>query len=99
MTFRYKEDIDPAGTPQYGLVAEEVEKVDPTLVLHDAEGQTYTVRYEAVNAMVLNEFLKQHCEVQEQKKTVAAQQSEIKALNERLQALDSRMQKFIGRHK
>ena len=99
VTFRYKEDIDPAGTPQYGLVAEDVEKVDPTLVLHDAEGQTYTVRYEAVNAMVLNEFLKQHREVQEQKKTVAAQQSEIKALNERLQALDSRMQKFVGRRK
>jgi trimeric autotransporter adhesin len=51
VTFRYKEDIDPSGIPQFGLIAEEVEKVNPDLVVRDDEGKAYTVRYEAVNAM------------------------------------------------
>jgi hypothetical protein len=58
--FRYKEEIDPRGVEQFGLVAEEVEKVDPDLVLHDPDGTPYTVRYEQINAMLLNEFLKEH---------------------------------------
>jgi hypothetical protein len=66
VTFRYKSEIDPKAVPQFGLVAEEVEKVDPDLVAHDAGGKIYTVRYEAVNAMLLNEFLKQHHQVEEQ---------------------------------
>src|SRR5258708_31105052 len=57
VTFRYKHNIDPKNTPQFGLVAEEVEKVNPDLVARDATGKVYTVRYEAVNAMLLNEFL------------------------------------------
>jgi hypothetical protein len=65
VTFRYKPGIDPKGIPQFGLVAEEVEKVDPDLVLRDDKGQVYTVRYEAVNAMLLNEFLKEHRRVEE----------------------------------
>ena len=60
VTFRYKKDIDPDSIPQFGLVAEEVEKVNPDLVVRDKEGKPYTVRYEAVNAMLLNEFLKEH---------------------------------------
>src|SRR4029453_17871415 len=58
VTFRYKHDLDPEGIPQFGLVAEQVEKVNPALVARDAQGKVYTVRYEAVNAMLLNEFLK-----------------------------------------
>jgi hypothetical protein len=60
VTFRYKQDLDPAGTVQYGLVAEEVERVSPDLVVRDSKGQVYSVRYAAVNAMLLNEFQKQH---------------------------------------
>jgi hypothetical protein len=60
VTFRYKNEIDPAGTSQFGLVAEEVEKVNPDLVVRDNEGKPYSVCYEAVNAMLLNEFLKEH---------------------------------------
>ena len=65
VTFRYKKELDPQGIPQFGLVAEQVEKVDPDLVVRDEKGQIYTVRYEAVNAMLLNEFLKEHQRVQE----------------------------------
>ena len=80
VTFRYKEELDPKGIPQFGLVAEEVEKVNPNLVVRDADGKVNTVRYEAVNAMLLNEFLKEHKEVQGLKDTVARQQKEIEAL-------------------
>jgi hypothetical protein len=69
VTFHYK--TDSKGTPQFGLIAEEVAKVNPALVLPDKEGKPYTVRYDAVNAMLLNEFLKEHREVQELKKQVA----------------------------
>ena len=72
VTFRYKKEIDPTGMHQFGLVAEEVEKVDPDLVVRDQEGKPYTVRYEAVNAMLLNEFLKEHRTVQELKQQIAA---------------------------
>jgi len=58
VTFRYKPELDPDGIPQFGLVAEDVEKVNPDLVARDADRKAYTVRYEAVNAMLLNEFLK-----------------------------------------
>ena len=63
VTFSYKKQLDPEGIPQFGLVAEEVEKVNPDLVVRDAEGKVYTVRYEAVNAKLLNEFLKEHGKV------------------------------------
>jgi hypothetical protein len=79
VTFSYKEEIDPDGIPQFGLIAEEVEKVHPDLVARDEEGKVYTVRYEAVNAMLLNEFLKEHSQVQQLKATVAQQQKEIAA--------------------
>jgi hypothetical protein len=70
VTFRYKHEIDPDGIPQFGLVAEEVEKVNPDLVRRDAQGKVFTVRYEAVNAMLLNEFLKEHRKMQEQEATI-----------------------------
>ena len=69
--FRYKKEIDPAGTSQFGLVAEDVEKVNPDFIVRDKEGKPYTVRYEAVNAMLLNEFLKEHQKVQEREATIA----------------------------
>jgi hypothetical protein len=72
VTFRYKKNIDPKGAPQFGLVAEDVEKVNPDLVVRDKNGEIYTVRYEAVNAMLLNEFLKEHRTVQEQQKEIKA---------------------------
>ena len=64
VTFRYKEELDPDGVPQFGLIAEEVEKVNPDLVVRGEDGKVSTVRYEAVNAMLLNEFLKEHRKVE-----------------------------------
>src|SRR5262245_28294978 len=79
VTFRYKHDIDPDGIPQFGLVAEEVAKVNPDLVSRDEQGKPYTVRYEAVNAMLLNEFLKEHRTVQEQAATITQLKAELQA--------------------
>jgi polyhydroxyalkanoate synthesis regulator phasin len=79
VTFRYRHELDPDGIPQFGLVAEQVEKVNPDLVVRDENGKVNTVRYEAVNAMLLNEFLKEHSQVQQLKATVAEQQKEIAA--------------------
>ena len=73
VTFRYKKDIDAGGTSQFGLVAEDVEKVNPDLIVRDKEGKPYSVRYDQVNAMLLNEFLKAHRKVQEQQATIVAQ--------------------------
>jgi hypothetical protein len=70
VTFHYKKELDPDGTPQFGLVAEQVEKVNPDLVARDADGKVYSVRYDAVNAMLLNEFLKEHRRVEEQQATI-----------------------------
>ncbi len=78
VTFHYKSDS--TGTPQFGLIAEEVAKVNPNLVVRDADGQIYTVRYEAVNAMLLNEFLKEHRTVQELKSTATTQEAIITQL-------------------
>jgi trimeric autotransporter adhesin len=80
VTFRYKKDLDPDGIAQFGLVAEEVEKVNSDLVARDDDGKPYSVRYEAVNAMLLNEFLKEHREVQEQKAMIARLQKQVETL-------------------
>ena len=77
MTFHYK--TDTKGTPQFGLIAEEVARVNPALVLPDKEGKPYTVRYDAVNAMLLNEFLKEHKTVQEQGATITQQRKDFEA--------------------
>ena len=85
VTFRYKEELDPDGIPQFGLVAEEVEKVNPDLVARDAEGNMYTVRYEAVNAMLLNEFLKKHRKVEQQESTITQVKNDLQATAARQQ--------------
>jgi uncharacterized coiled-coil protein SlyX len=77
VTFRYKKDLDPDSIPQFGLVAEQVAKVNPDLVARDDQGKPYTVRYEAVNAMLLNEFLKEHRKGQEQDATIAQLKSAV----------------------
>jgi len=104
VTFRYKHELDPAGIPQFGLVAEQVEKVNPHLVARDGQGKVNTVRYEAVNAMLLNEFLKEHRKVQELEAAIAqaaegpcAQQKEIKALAVGLKQQALQFQKVRGR--
>ena len=78
VTFHYKQD--PKAIPQFGLVAEDVEVVNPDLVIRDRDGKANSVRYEAVNAMLLNEFLKEHKTVQEQGATIAELKKEIAAL-------------------
>jgi hypothetical protein len=93
ITFHYKKDLDPKGIPQFGLVAEEVEKVNPDLVARDEEGKIYTVRYEAVNAMLLNEFLKEHHTVQELKSTAAKQEATIAKQQKQIEALTTGLQK------
>jgi Chaperone of endosialidase len=90
VTFHYKKEIDTAGTSQFGLVAEEVEKVNPDLVVRDKEGKPYSVRYDQVNAMLLNEFLKEHRTVQEQGATIARLQKQIDALTAGLQKVSAR---------
>ena len=80
VTFRYKTALDPKGIPQFGLVAEQVEKVNPDLVARDDQGRPYTVRYEAVNAMLLNEFLKEHRKVEEQAATIEQQERRLTEL-------------------
>ncbi len=93
VTFRYKKDIDPAGKSQFGLVAEEVEKVNPDLVVRDKEGKPYSVRYEQVNAMLLNEFLKEHRAVTELKSTVAEQRKGMEAMAAQLKEQAAQIQK------
>ena len=70
VSFRYRKEFDSAGTSQLGLVAEDVEKIDPDLVVRDKEGKPYSVRYDQVNAMLLNEFLKEHKASMEEQKRV-----------------------------
>jgi hypothetical protein len=93
VTFRYKKELDPDGAPQFGLVAEEVEKVNAALVARDADGKVYTVRYEAVNAMLLNEFLKEHRKVQDQEAIIAELKKQMKTVVARLKDHDSKIQK------
>jgi hypothetical protein len=96
VTFRYKNELDPNGIPQFGLVAEQVEKVNPDLVARDADGKAYTVRYEAVNAMLLNEFLKEHSKVESLEKQLKAaeakQDEKISALTELVKAQAAQIQ-------
>ncbi len=92
VTFRYKKEIDAAGTSQFGLVAEEVEKVNADLVVRDKEGKPYSVRYDQVNAMLLNEFLKAHQRMEEQGATIAKQQKQIEALTAGLQKVSGQFE-------
>jgi trimeric autotransporter adhesin len=93
VTFRYKKGIDLQMIPQFGLVAEDVEKVNPDLVVRDKDGKPYTVRYDAVNAMLLNEFLKEHRTVQELKSIVAKQEANAMQQRQQIKALTVGLQK------
>jgi Chaperone of endosialidase len=93
VTFRYKKEIDPEGMPQFGLVAEDVEKVNTALVARDAHRKVYTVRYEAVNAMLLNEFLKEHRRVEEQDHKLQKQEGMIAKQQKQIEALTAGLQK------
>jgi hypothetical protein len=89
VTFRYKHELDPEGIPQFGLVAEQVEKVNPALVARDDQGKPYTVRYEAVNAMLLNEFLKEHRKVEEQGGKLQEQAAWMQSQDRKVQELEA----------
>jgi hypothetical protein len=100
VTFRYKKDIDPVRTPQFGLVAEDVERVNPALVVRDKEGKAYSVRYDQVNAMLLNEFLKEHKafvaeqhKVQQLEANAARQEANIAQQQKQIAALTAGLQK------
>ena len=100
VSFRYKKEIDPQRVPQFGLVAEEVDKVNPDLVIRDQQDKPHTVRYEQINAMLLNEFLKEHrrgeeqdCKIQEQQTTIAELKSEIMSLAAMVNEQKSQLQK------
>jgi len=93
VTFRYKEELDPDKIPQFGLIAEEVEKINPDLVARDEGGKVMTVRCEAVNAMLLNEFLKEHRKVQELEANALEQQQDIKTLAATVKKQASQIQK------
>ena len=93
VTFQYKKELDPEGVPQFGLVAEQVEKVNPDLVARDESGKPYTVRYEAINAMLLNEFIKEHQTVQELKSAALKQEAMIARQQKQIEALTAGLQK------
>ncbi len=88
--FRYKKEIDPSGTSQLGLVAEDVEKVNPDLVVRDKEGKPYSVRYDQVNAMLLNEFLKEHRKVEKLEATIADLAAQLQKISAQVQMDSSR---------
>jgi hypothetical protein len=97
VTYHYKKELDPDGIPQFGLVAEQVEKVRLDLVARDKEGRPFSVRYEAVNAMLLNEFLKPHRKMEEQEATIAQLKKELQATiaheQKQIEALTAGLQK------
>ena len=106
VTFQYKPEIDPNGIPQFGLIAEDVEKVCPDLVVHDKEGKIYTVRYEAVNAMLLNEFLKEHKRTESEHATVRAldeaavkQEEEIHVMTAKLKGVQDMKETIVAQQK
>ena len=104
VTFLYKQELDPSTVPQFGLIAEEVEKVNPDLVIRDERGDIYSVRYDAVNAMLLNEFLKEHRKVEEEQANIeqlqssaAKQQAVIAKQQKQIDALAAGLQKVSAR--
>jgi hypothetical protein len=84
VTFRYKKEIDSQGIPQFGLIAEDVAEVNSQLVVRDKEGKVNTVRYEQINAMLLNEFLKEHKKVEEQQATIVDLKKDLGVLTAQL---------------
>jgi cytochrome c biogenesis protein ResB len=98
VTFSYKSD--KTGTPQFGLIAEEVAEVNPNLVVRDQNGEIYTVRYDSVNAMLLNEFLKEHRKVEQQESTITQLKNDLQATAARqqkqIEALAAGLQKVTA---
>ena len=92
VTFRYKQEIDSKSIRQFGLIADEVEKVNPDLIVRDKEGKPYSVRYDQVNAMLLNEFLKEHAKVEKLEASVARQQKQIETLTAGLQKASAQLE-------
>ncbi|PYK10944.1 MAG: hypothetical protein DME61_02085 [Verrucomicrobia bacterium] len=92
VTFRYKKEIDRQRIPQFGLVAEDVEKVDPDLVARDEKGKPYSVRYDQVNAMLLNEFLKAHGKMEEQQRQIQALTVQLKEQAAQIQKVSARLE-------
>jgi len=92
VSFRYKKEIDPHGIPEFGLIAEEVEKINPDLIIRDREGKPQTVRYEQVNAMLLNEFLTEHRKVQEQQRQIDSLKVELKEQRDLIQKVSDRVE-------
>jgi hypothetical protein len=92
VTFRVKKEVDTSGLPGFGLIAEDVEAVNPDLVYHDEQGRPESVRYDAVNALLLNEFLKEHRKNEEQEATIARQQKQIEALTVGLQKVSAQVE-------
>ena len=90
VTFHYKNDTSNA--PQFGLVAEEVAEVDPNLVVRDKEGKPYSVRYDQVNAMLLNEFLKEHKAFLKEQKKVQRLEAALTVVNQRLREQDAKIE-------
>jgi Chaperone of endosialidase len=85
VSFRYKKEVDPQRVAQFGLVAEDVEKINPDLVIRDAQGRPQTVRYEQVNAMLLNEFLKEHQKVEKLEAALKALETKIEKVSAQLE--------------
>jgi hypothetical protein len=92
VAFRYKKEIDPRRIPQFGLVAEEVEKVDPDLVIRGSDGKPQTVRYEQVNAMLLNEFLKEHRKVKQLESGMEVLTTQIKEQAAQIQKVGAQLE-------
>jgi uncharacterized coiled-coil protein SlyX len=95
VTFRYRKEVDPDATLQFGLVAEDVDKIHPELVVHDQQANPYTVRYDAVNAMLLNEFLKEHRNVTQQQSTIAELKATVAKQQDDFAAKIAQQQKQI----
>jgi hypothetical protein len=97
VTFHYKPELDKTGIPQFGLIAEEVEAINPDLVTRDREGKVSTVRYDQVNAMLLNEFLKEHRKVQEQDRKISEQETTITELRKEMQTVLAHLKEQDGK--
>jgi hypothetical protein len=97
VSYRYKKEIDSTQSPAFGLIAEEVAEANPDLVARNVKGQPESVHYEMVNAMLLNEFLKEHRKVQEQEATIARLQKEIETVVEHAKEQDTQIQRVTAR--
>jgi hypothetical protein len=99
VTYRYKSEIDPTQSPAFGLIAEEVAEVNPELVAYNTHGQPESVHYEMINAMLLNEFLKEHRKNEEQQLVIAELKRQLRTVNARLEQQAARIQEVSAQVK